>query len=222
MISEDELKELSALAEKATPGPWAWVPVGEKVNGYQIGTIFDKDGKPLSGYVDECDVDGNILDEELLYKYMIGEVEAAVCNYCDADFIAASREAVPKLIAAVRRLQAGRTGEVPQPAAEPHEDGDEYYSFNYHEWESISDKYASLGKYVRRLPIKPPLEDGSLYALRLHGQDYRGVYKAVDDGFYNLIPEDNAVDVMIYLRLDRKCKLIEKIGDKIEISEGGK
>src|SRR5207253_1640437 len=66
-----------------TPGPWAWGYIGEKSNGYIVGLACKQDGTMLSGYVDADDI-----VETLIYKGVIGEHEAATCNYADARLIA--------------------------------------------------------------------------------------------------------------------------------------
>lgn len=80
-MTSEELNKLEALCEKATPGPW------------RTGNASADDfwhGK------------GSILhDEKVLF---VGNVNFDLA--ADAAFIAAAREAVPKLIAEVRTLSA--------------------------------------------------------------------------------------------------------------------
>ncbi len=96
------------MTTKHTPGPWAWMPIGEKTNGYVIGTVFDKNDKQLSGYVEDTAEEkrpvkkkfkkfNEYMDEELLYKSMIGEHEASTCNYANAHLISASPELLDML-----------------------------------------------------------------------------------------------------------------------------
>lgn len=77
---------------KHTPGPWAWGYISDKNNGYVVGVACDLDGKTVSGCVDRDDI-----TDQLLYKSVIGEHEAATCNYADARLIAAA----PDLLAAL-------------------------------------------------------------------------------------------------------------------------
>lgn len=107
MINDKRLAELERLCEEATPGPWAWTYIGEKVNGYVVGVCCDKDGKELAGHqeFDLYDEESGVFVENIVTAQMIGEHEAATCNYSDPKFIAASRTAIPELLEEVRRLQ---------------------------------------------------------------------------------------------------------------------
>jgi len=102
-MTESELKAIEERAEKATEGPWAWTHIGEKCNGYIVGTIWDKDDKQIEGHVPDEDF---YEDEVVLRSADMGEHEAATCNYNDPAFIAHSRTDIPKLLAEVRRLKA--------------------------------------------------------------------------------------------------------------------
>jgi len=74
-MTEQELAELDALANAATPGPWGCTDEGE------YGVFVEE----FSTFVAEC----------------LGRKNYAMTN---AAFIAAARTAVPELIAEVRRL----------------------------------------------------------------------------------------------------------------------
>lgn len=78
-MTEEELSRIEALANAATPGPWE-VSDSEPLNGciWSVG--------PICGY------DGDALG------LRVGDP--------NADFVAAAREDVPKLIAEVRRQRA--------------------------------------------------------------------------------------------------------------------
>lgn len=87
MITNEQLAEWKGLAEKATPGPWS------KRN--KVGYVYSDD--PQSSCV--VAVCGDFLDKEL--TRFNGDRWNA-----DGDFIAASREAIPALIAEIERLKA--------------------------------------------------------------------------------------------------------------------
>jgi len=87
LISEEELKELSALADKAAPGPWKAAQPVHREDMLCVEHFYGDTGNWLG-----LGEDDGMMDED------------------DARFIVATREAVPKLIAEIRRLQAGRTG----------------------------------------------------------------------------------------------------------------
>ena len=78
-----------------TEGPWAWMRIGEKINGYVVGVACDRNGKQLSGYIDDqLDmVDG------VIYKSDVGDREGATVNYADAELISAA----PNLLAACKK-----------------------------------------------------------------------------------------------------------------------
>ncbi len=88
MITDEQLAEWELLANEATAGPWA--PSLSVKDGLPRFQILGGDRMPY-GYgfaiVHGTIEDGNIIPES-----------------CDLDFIAASRTAVPALIAEVRRL----------------------------------------------------------------------------------------------------------------------
>ena len=45
------IEERLALAEAATPGPWAWEATGQQDNSWGLGGVVDGDGESLSGDV---------------------------------------------------------------------------------------------------------------------------------------------------------------------------
>lgn len=82
----DPLDAIRERLAKATPGPWCWGYIGEKTNGYIIGTACDEDGKPFEGNVPEFYANGG---EVILHSpSMIGEHEASTVRYGDASLIA--------------------------------------------------------------------------------------------------------------------------------------
>lgn len=90
MMTEDELDRLEALASAATPGPWesTWNQVD--VDGETEDVITTSEPREQ-------------------YRSVVGtfwyDGLHAGCKEQDAAFIAACREAVPKLIAEVRRIR---------------------------------------------------------------------------------------------------------------------
>lgn len=95
-MTDDEIKALKALADAASPGPWAhWV---DDRCPDDVRVCVNKDCSchwcvALAGET----VDGTVWTPETLARWR-----------SDATFIAASREAVPDLIAEVERLTAER------------------------------------------------------------------------------------------------------------------
>lgn len=88
MITDDKLREWEELADKATPGPW------QACNGYSFP------GAVIEGISEQHKVDV-VVDDGSYDEWGTG-----VQKKEDASFIAASREAVPALIAEVRELRA--------------------------------------------------------------------------------------------------------------------
>lgn len=104
-MTPKQLKELQAICNAATPGPWFWddgnppqvlisLYEGEPIPGFPM-TVEDEGGKPmldhcgvltLIGYTDEC------LENET--------------TEADRAFIATSRVALPALLAELDRLRA--------------------------------------------------------------------------------------------------------------------
>lgn len=77
-----ELDGLRAALKGMTPGPLAWGFLRRDDNGYIIGAGVAVDGKPVSGFVRTSDI-----TDEFLCKSLIGEYEAATCNYKDPEAI---------------------------------------------------------------------------------------------------------------------------------------
>ena len=95
------IDEIKARLEKATPGPWAWAHIGEKVNGYVIGNAVNGKGEDLSGHVEFFDYDeesGDIVETHLTFHEVVGDHEASTCNYADATFIAHAPDDIAWLI----------------------------------------------------------------------------------------------------------------------------
>ena len=80
-MDRDQLARWKALAEKATKGPWAWTDTEPSQWGKEIGVIRSGAGLIVAGQV---------------------TLEPA-----DGQFIAASREAIPALIAHIEHLEQG-------------------------------------------------------------------------------------------------------------------
>lgn len=75
----DRLLELERIAQQATPGPWCVESLGEKGDGsHVIGVAFGPDDqnaeRPLSGWLEPFDKDGNEID---YYR----DEEVAVCEH---------------------------------------------------------------------------------------------------------------------------------------------
>jgi hypothetical protein len=98
ILTDDELADIEARAEAATPGPWAWDSRGIKDTDVQVGIAADEWGIQWSGFIPE--------DRKADY---IGPI--AVINggneSSDADFIAHSRSDVSRLLATIRAQRAG-------------------------------------------------------------------------------------------------------------------
>lgn len=90
----DWLEEIRARAEKATPGPWTWV--GDEFEGEEEkcphGYEWTNHGPSLEG-------------KETIVLHEWGyDASGLTITRPDADFIAHSREDIPRLIAEVERL----------------------------------------------------------------------------------------------------------------------
>lgn len=96
----DELAEIRARAEKATPGPWAW----EREEGKRSGLITERPAR-RSDWDDGKDVLWFRSDHYYDSCTITAEGEAA-----DADFIAASRDDISRLLATVDALTARLDG----------------------------------------------------------------------------------------------------------------
>jgi hypothetical protein len=112
MITKEQLAEWRELCEKATEGPWAWEAIGEMVNGYVLGLACDENGELVEGYIED---DPDAITDPIIRRSMIGEHEAATCNYGDPEFIAAARTALPALLDEVERLRSLLAAIVPSP-----------------------------------------------------------------------------------------------------------
>ncbi len=95
-----KLEDIKSRANKATEGPWAWEPYGEKVNAYHVGIAYDKDDEQVEGraQTERYDSEADIFIEELLWRGSFGENEGSSVNFADADFIAYSRNDIPFLL----------------------------------------------------------------------------------------------------------------------------
>lgn len=115
----DLIAELRRLHEAATPGPWAIESCGEKGDGSNmIGVLYDPDvdpdcERPLAGWVPACRPGSDDFIE-----YYVDET-VAECEHRnpksgqDAALIAATRNALPRLLDAVERA-AKMEGEIDQ------------------------------------------------------------------------------------------------------------
>jgi hypothetical protein len=104
-VDNERLNELAALCEAATAGPWAWAQTAEKGYGASVGgDVYSQDDA-------ECEhrLSGDLSDSES--NFFVGE-HVADCNgqpaAGNAAFIAATRTALPELIAEVRALRADK------------------------------------------------------------------------------------------------------------------
>jgi hypothetical protein len=106
-MTEDRLKELEALCEKATPGPWKL-----DYGNWNVEAPIDLERMTVvechSGTRDYNDVecyckDGHDWQNENCERNQIHKVMGS--PYDDMDFIAEARTAIPGLIAEVRRLR---------------------------------------------------------------------------------------------------------------------
>lgn len=97
-MSELNRSDLARLHAAATNGPWCWAQIGEKVNGYILGTGEDESGKPYDGLVED--------DDELCEPLLIGEHEAATCNYHDPALIVYLRNHAESILDLLARNEA--------------------------------------------------------------------------------------------------------------------
>lgn len=97
-LTPERIAELRALCDKATPGPWAWTEAGD--DGFIVGGACDAAGAALAGHVDIED-----LAEDVAHRIVAEGPGAVPVNLNDAAFIAASREALPTLLAALEQSQ---------------------------------------------------------------------------------------------------------------------
>lgn len=103
--TDEELDRWLALAEAATPGPWK----RDLRPTQHIGIWADVITVRPNPYEPDADPEGRLGHLDLLYFYPIDL--ANVITDANASFVAAAREAVPKLIAEVRRLREGKSDE---------------------------------------------------------------------------------------------------------------
>ena len=85
-----KIEELLEIVEKMTDSPWCWSIISIKDNGYIIGSACDLNDEPYSGFVE--------IDVVLVDPVMIGEHEAATCNYSDPEGIVALKNHAPRII----------------------------------------------------------------------------------------------------------------------------
>ena len=90
-MDDDELRELERLEHAATPGPWlSWVEGRDGGGGDSFIQASHDD--------DQTDIYVDIRVAEAFHP----------ASAADQDFIAAARNAVPRLVAEIRRLQGDR------------------------------------------------------------------------------------------------------------------
>ena len=80
-ITNDELREIEARTNAATPGPWKATP-----HGSNVFVLWDGDKVRLNGRI--CTVD-----------------DVVQSSFTDAEFVAHARTDVPALLSEVRRLR---------------------------------------------------------------------------------------------------------------------
>jgi len=110
-ITDDDLRRLVELSEKATPGPWCYENVGEKENCYAVGTAwrYDDESKQISGSIQDLHYDED--GEEQLYTEAVcfcedGSLSAGGDLHHNAEFIVLARNLAPQLAAEVLALRA--------------------------------------------------------------------------------------------------------------------
>ena len=91
-MTEKELQEIRARAEAATEGPWEW----RKLE-------YDEDDSDTEMPWLDCAGDDPVMDFGDCEQYY--PTEGTPPNEADAEFIAAARQDVPKLLAEVERLR---------------------------------------------------------------------------------------------------------------------
>lgn len=112
-LTDEQIEEIKARAEAATPGPWAYESVSEKSNDYCIGTVcpVDKDGDPGDPIM------GNVRHHPHYFNAETGDFGEWYCEmvcsidecehggdgslHADARFIAHARTDIPLLISAL-------------------------------------------------------------------------------------------------------------------------
>jgi hypothetical protein len=106
MISDDDIRQLEELEREATPGPWEYeLDEFDHAEGL-VATVADKDTNMLAvletGIIDVPNPGGDWTEEKAAIKKAGWEKAKAGQELKDAAFIAAARNALPKLIAAYR------------------------------------------------------------------------------------------------------------------------
>lgn len=112
-MTDAELDRLEQIANSATPGPWSSYFTGDSPDDEHGAFVFRRvDGPPPATDADVWADNGTYIASKREinrgYCTVTGESvlpEDVPLRPCDALFIAACREAVPKLIAEVRRLR---------------------------------------------------------------------------------------------------------------------
>lgn len=112
-LTEDELKELEELADAATPGPWDSGPetAAGSVWVYHMGSPIFEPLRFIAGILGKLPLFRVRSDTYTYQEWSPSEIDPKQDRFwkqkeADAAFVAASRGAVPKLIAEVRRLRS--------------------------------------------------------------------------------------------------------------------
>lgn len=114
-LSEDELRELEALCERATPGPWVWedtrlYPESEQdEKGEEWRYTAGLGRQCLSRHHGDSYVPSVHSDTEPPILYVIDK-HTLIVNPHDARLICLAREALPQLITTIRELRAQKSG----------------------------------------------------------------------------------------------------------------
>ncbi|MEW2079530.1 hypothetical protein ACFZAG_38990 [Streptomyces sp. NPDC012403] len=109
-LTDDELDELDELVQAATPGPWFVRNLDDEyaMNLVAVGTTPDTGLGERWPAFDHREIVAATLVQQPRY------VDTADARWDEnAQFIATAREAVPRLIAEIRRLRAQSAAELP-------------------------------------------------------------------------------------------------------------
>jgi hypothetical protein len=111
-MTPERIAELRALADAATPGPWAWINLGDKGgNAWFVGTVYDTREEEmvwLSGEIvpEPYNEATGKFERVADYDQRIALNDDTVSRVQDAAFIAAARTALPEALDAIERVRA--------------------------------------------------------------------------------------------------------------------
>jgi hypothetical protein len=110
-MTPERIAELRALAEAATPGPWAYFDTGDKGGpGWVLGTIYDTREKDMVWHTGRVEPD--IYNEETTEFVQVADIMDRIAHDSDdghariqdAAFIAAARTALPEALDSIEAL----------------------------------------------------------------------------------------------------------------------